>query len=335
MNDTTNLENIAEEEIESILPDGWTEDADFFDTDSWSDGESDPDEDDFFADDKEDEPAESGEEEPESPTTGEEPGEDETAQQETAEEETAAPTTEPAPAEAAEPAKSTKLRFKARVDHEDVDAEIDESDLPALYQKAAVTDRYQKKLAETAPRMERLEAMAKRNGYETIDAMLDAQDSYDREQMVQKLMDEGAAKTLAEDYVDRQFGKVKTTAEVPAEHFAPESAPAEPKKDSPSASRDLAAEVRELWSMRPDLKGTTIPNEVAAAAAQGQNLVMAYLNYENKQARAAAENLRKENEIYKQNAAAAAKAPVRGVSHGGKTNTEPEDPFLKGFSSDW
>lgn len=336
MNDNTNLENIAAEETDELLPDGWTEDADFFDTKTWSGGEDDPDEDDFFAEEKDDEPAEDGKEEPESPTTGTEPGETETAPQETADADNAAPTTETAHAEA-EPAKN-KLRFKARVDHEDVDAEIDESELPTLYQKAAATDRYQKKLAETTPLMERLNAVAKRNGYETVEAMLDAQESHDREQLVQKLMDEGAGKTLAEDYADRQFGKARHSAEAPAEQYAPESAPATPSEsvqDSPSAARDLAAEISELWSMRPDLRGTVIPSEVAAAAAQGQNLVMAYLNYENKQARAAAENLRKENEIYKQNAAAAAKAPVRGVSNGGKTNTEPEDPFMRGFDSGW
>ena len=326
MNDTTHFEEPAVEENEVILPDGWTEEADFFDLKAWSGSKEEPDEEDFFADDKADATAEGGEEEPESPTTGTESGETEDAQQEKPAEETATPTTETAPA-VAEPAK-TKLRFKARIDHEDVDAEIDESDLPTLYQKAVATDRYQKKLSEANPVLERLNAMAKRNGYESASAMLDAQDKYDREQEVQKLMDEGAAKTLAEDYVDRKYGGAKQVEEVPAETSKATEAANEP-------GRDLAAEVRELWSLRPDLRGTVLPSEVAAAAAEGKNLVMAYLNYENKQARATAENLRKENEIYKQNAAAAAKAPVRGVSSGGKTDTEPEDFFLRGFDSGW
>jgi hypothetical protein len=83
------------------------------------------------------------------------------------------------------------------------------------------------------------------------------------------------------------------------------------------------------------LRGTTIPSEVAAAAANGQNLTVAYLAYEAKQAKAEVENLRKENEIFKQNAAAAAKAPVRGVTGGGATDTSPKDPFEVAFDSDW
>lgn len=340
MNDTTNLETTAVEE-EAILPDGWTGDDDFFNDDSWGTGTgAAAKEDDSFADvlgtddSDEEKPAvvtQTGEEPTTAPDTV-------TASSENAEssaEGFGAPTTESAAPAAEQP--STKYRFKARIDHEDVDAEIDADDLPAIYQKSMATDRYQAKLAKVTPLMERMEHMAKINGYETVEDMLDAQEKFDRESAIEKLMkEEGASRTLAEDYVDRRYARPAPAQSAPDD--AGKAAEAvEAKTDvqtnNPPA-RDFAREVQELWSMRPDLKGTKIPSEVAAAAADGQNLALAYFAYEAKQAKATAEQLRQENNTYKQNAATAAKAPVKGVSGGGATNTQPEDPFLKGLESD-
>lgn len=333
MSDTTNIETMpAEDDV--ILPDGWTGDADYFDASSWGSDGTAAKEDDFFADEPEDDLTEDGVDGDEQPTT--EPTTAQAAEETPAESsaaENTPPTTE-AEAPAAEQT-SNKLRFKARVDHEDVDAEIDESDLPILYQKAMVVDRYQAKAAKDAPTLERMERLAKNNGYDTVEAMLDAQEAYDRETTVEKLVREGTPKVIAEDYYDRTYGRTaQQTASAPEQAAAAVEHKAPAQTNNPP-SRDFAAEVRELWSMRPDLKGTTIPSEVAAAAANGQNLSLAYFAYEAKQAKAAAEQLRQENNTYKQNAATAAKAPVKGVSGGGATNTQPEDPFLKGFDSGW
>ena len=49
--------------------------------------------------------------------------------------------------------------------------------------------------------------------------------------------------------------------------------------------------------------------------------------------RAMYENLRRENEILRQNAQNAQSAPVQGVSGGGAVS-EPADDFLRGFDSD-
>ena len=340
MSDTTTYEPTAVEN-EALLPDGWAEGADYFDTSSWGSDGTAAKEDDFFADDAdeglmEDSVAE-GEQSGTEPTTA--PAAD-TTSTETAESsaaETNPPTTEATAPAAEQP--STKLRFKARIDHEDVDAEIDESELPAIYQKATATDRYQAKLAKVNPTMERLERMAKNNGYDTVDEMLDAQESYDREVFIEKLMREGTPKVIAEDYYDRTHGRPAQPTAQTAPGDAAEAAETverkAPEQTNNPPSRDFASEVRALWSMRPELKGTTIPSEVAAAAARGQNLALAYFAYEAKQAKAEAEQLRQERNTYKQNAATAAKAPVKGVSGGGVTNTQPEDPFLKGFNSDW
>lgn len=337
MNENTNLEATTVNE-DAILPDGWTEDADYFNSSTWGSDGTAAKEDDFFADVLEDgreEETVGGEQADEEPTTA---SESDPAPSDNADASAAVdtPHTTEVDTPAAEPA-STKLRFKARIDHEDVDAEIDESDLPTLYQKATATDRYQAKLAKVNPTMERMERMAKNSGYASVDEMLDAQEAYERETYVENLVKEGTPKVIAEDYYDRTHGR-PAPAQTAPDNTGKAAEAVEAKTDvqtnNPPA-RDFASEVRELWSMRPDLKGTTIPSEVAAAAANGQNLSLAYFAYEVKQAKATAERLQQENNTYKQNAATAAKAPVKGVSGGGATNTQPEDPFLKGFDSGW
>ena len=70
------------------------------------------------------------------------------------------------------------------------------------------------------------------------------------------------------------------------------------------------------------------------AYADGADLLSAYSAYRVQASEKAAKSIKKENQILKQNAASAAKAPVKGVSGGGSTNQKKEDPFLKGFDSD-
>ena len=55
---------------------------------------------------------------------------------------------ETAPTTGESTAASPKLRFTARVDHEDREVELDESELPALWQKAQATERAQRRLRE-------------------------------------------------------------------------------------------------------------------------------------------------------------------------------------------
>ena len=56
--------------------------------------------------------------------------------------------TETAHATGESTAASPKLRFTARVDHEDREVELEESELPALWQKAQATERAQRRLRE-------------------------------------------------------------------------------------------------------------------------------------------------------------------------------------------
>ena len=104
--------------------------------------------------------------------------------------------------------------------------------------------------------------------------------------------------------------------------------------------RSFLDELTELLAQRPDLierlsNGEGLPREVIAEREKtGVQLHAAYAEYEAKQARAESERMRRENEILRQNTAAAAKAPVRGTAAGGSTEIKGKDPFLEGFLSD-
>lgn len=300
-----------------ILPDGWADGDDLF-TDS----------DDAAEVDTAAEPgatdtgvAENAADTDGLPTT--EPGEDAAQDAETDTETT--DTTESGASQAEE----TMLRFKALVDHEDIDVELKESELPTIYQKARVTDRVQQRLAEMTPTVEMAARLARQMGYDSPQDMLNAaaQNYHDAE--IEKLTSEGVHPEVARDIVERRLQDVAAPTQ---RAVAQEDAVVNTGVD-----RDYQAEVEELLQARPQLRGQALPDAVSRAAVEGdKRLLLAYLDYEAQQVQAENERLRKENEIYKQNAATAARSPVRGVSGGGATDLKPSDPFLDGFnSSDW
>lgn len=315
MNENEIITTTLEEEDDAILPDGWAEGDDFFAEDDWSG--------DTEADESQEEPAQESEERDgdgssaTAPTTEQdgEPGDEGEADSE-------APTTEPG-AEAA----PNKLKFRARVDREDLDVEVDESELPTLYQKARVTDRVQAKLAKVTPLMQKAEQLSRSLGYESLDEMLNSAEENYRSSEVKRLVDEGVHEEVARDMVARRMAEAPQAESTPEEDSAPAGAAA--------PERDFQAEATALLSARPDLRGKTLPQEVVSdCVLNGKNLLLAYAEYEAKQEKAAAVKLRKENDILRQNAASAAKAPVRGISGGGATDTKAKDPFEEGFDSD-
>ena len=89
-----------------------------------------------------------------------------------------------------------------------------------------------------------------------------------------------------------------------------------------------------MYESRPELRGRELPEEVVQVCIGGQTLQEAYSGYAARQ-RQEADALRKENRILRQNAKAAAKAPIRGISRGGSVPARPEDAFLKGFQAEW
>lgn len=300
-----------------ILPDGWADGDDLF-TDS----------DDAAEVDTAAEPgatdtgvAENAADTDGLPTT--EPGEDAAQDAETDTETT--DTTESGASQAEE----TMLRFKALVDHEDIDVELKESELPTIYQKARVTDRVQQRLSEMTPTVEAATRLARQMGYSSPQEMLNAATQNYHDAEIEKLTSEGVHPEVARDIVERRLQDVAApTQRAVAQADAVVNT---------GVDRDYQAEVEELLQARPQLRGQALPDAVSRAAVEGdKRLLLAYLDYEAQQAQAENERLRKENEIYKQNAATAARSPVRGVSGGGATDLKPSDPFLDGFNAaDW
>ena len=107
---------------------------------------------------------------------------------------------------------------------------------------------------------------------------------------------------------------------------------AEPISEPVPPERDFVKEVQQLKALYPDFR--EMPDTVARAVADGTNLLTAYVAYREQQTRQTAETLEKENAVLRQNAAAAAKAPVRGVTGGGAADTKPRNNLLVGFDED-
>ena len=297
--DEQNMAAIPEEE-DVMMPDGYGTGDDFF-ADEWTgqDADAQPEPE------QEDEPEEPKEDAP----TTEQTEEDHEAQEPEAE------TPEDAP---------RRLRFKARVDREDMDVDIGEDEVPALYQLAKAGERWKAKNDTMRQQVEHYEQIAKGMGYATVDEMIQKTAEGYKAAKVQELMEQGTPQTIAEDYVARMMQREAAKAPDP-----------EPEEPTPEAhERNIQAEAQELIVARPDLKTRQLPMEVVEAWRNGENLLNAYNRYEARQKEAENQKLKKENNILKQNAAAAAKAPVKGVTGGAPTDTEPEDPFLKGFDSD-
>lgn len=297
--DEQNMAAIPEEE-DVMMPDGYGTGDDFF-ADEWTGQDAD-------AQPEPEQEAKPEEPKEDAPTT-EQPEEDHEAQEPEAE------TPEDAP---------RRLRFKARVDREDMDVDIGEDEVPALYQLAKAGERWKAKNDTMRQQVEHYEQMAKGMGYATVDEMIQKTAEGYKSAKVQELMEQGTPQTIAEDYVDRMMQREAAKAPDP-----------EPEEPTPEAhERNIQAEAQELIVARPDLKMQQLPMEVVEAWRKGDNLLNAYNQYEARQKEAENQKLKKENNILKQNAAAAAKAPVKGVTGGAPTDTEPEDPFLKGFDSD-
>lgn len=319
MNDSNNITALSEAD-DVMLPDGWADGDDIFNEASWT-GETTP----------TDEPEQAPEQPAEkdladafglTPTPESEPESAGEAPEESVE--------TPTPESETTPPESNKLKFKARVDREDRDVELDESELPDVYQKAQATDRYQAKLAKLTPQLEKAEQLAKTMGFDSLDAMLaSAEENYQRTE-VNRLVGEGVHEEVAKDMVTRKMQERAT---------APAASPA-PQVSQPNGGRDFRAEVRELRTARPDVDATKpLPQEVMSACVKdGKRLLVAYTEYEQQQAnkiKAENERLAKKVKVMEQNASAAARSPVAGVTGGGPTDTKPKSDFEKGFDSIW
>lgn len=312
MNETNEMIPVSSEEYEAILPEGWADGDDLFDVDSWTGNAA-----------AADEPEESSEKEAdneEAEADGEPAPAIEQADgsEESGDDGVEIPATEQTPAKA-------KLKFSAQIDHKMEDVELDEDDLPTIYQKAHATDRMKARLAQARPLIDRGNQLAKILGYDSIDAMLDSVEASYRQSEVDRLTSEGVHPDVAKEFVESKAQRAIASIPETVENDDSET----------PAARDFKAEVTDLLRAHPELRGTRLPDEVVkACVVGGRSLAGAFDEYSRKKTEAENRAVKAENKRLKQNADAARRAPVRGVSKGGVTDTKPDDPFLIGFNSD-
>lgn len=321
----TNEVEVEVSDADAILPEGWTEDIDIFS-------------DEFLAE----EPETSG-------TPATEPSNDfttevdpATVEQDPVSEE---PTTEETPAtESAEtpPSTSHKYKFTTKVDHNDLDVELDEADIPELYQKAHVVDRVRAQMTEMQGTVDRASKLAKGMGFENADAMLIAAAKNHLQNEIDKLVNDEehpVHPAVARDIMERRLGYTMEELEnvnlspAPAATPAPETtAPAPAPTQAPVQGRDFSSEVQELVTAHPERRGKELPDEVVQdAITSGKRLLQAYQDYERNSQAKQVQDLVKENRVLKQNAETAQRAPVTGVTGHGIEGNQPDDPFEVGF----
>ena len=255
------------------------------------------------------------------PTTAQE-----TAQDVTGSDHASAPTTEPPAPTTAQGTADTPnmLKFRAKLDHNERDVELKESELPEIWQKAQNHDRMRSRMDEMQAQLQSFDGIARTMGYANAKEMAEkAADEY-RNAEVKSLMDE--------EGVPERIAKAVVASEMRERNAA---APAQaPTQTAPQ--RDPKAEVAELLAAKPEMRGKQLPPEVLAAWSGGKNLLTAYSEYEAAESRREAERLRTENNIHKQNAANAAKAPIKSATAGGAPgDSKGEDFFLNGFNADY
>lgn len=119
--------------------------------------------------------------------------------------------------------------------------------------------------------------------------------------------------------------------ETPVDQAQGEPAPAPEEKEK---EESLRRQARELVEAFPELRGKQAPPEVIRAAMEGKDLTAAYARHALAHSRTEQLRLERELAAERNNAASAARAPVKGVSGGGAVNERGRDPFLTGFLAD-
>ena len=307
----------VEEEYEAILPDGWAEGDDYFDSGSWTGGSE--------------EVSATSEETTE--TNAEESSTENTEElaPATEESEVSEPTTEgeeESPATETAPATPEKIKVKYQFNHKDVEEELDPAALPEIMQMARSAERYRARVAQSEGLQGKASFVAKILGYETPEALMDEVLQNARDTERSSLLSKGNSEEIVDDYLERKYGNAKATVTT-------EETPTPAEESTPQSQ--FAQQAKELLAAEPELVGQKkLPDEVIKGFAEGKGtLLQLYRNYKAQAETAEINRLKKENQILKQNAASAKRAPVMGVSRGGSTNVQPADDFLSGFNSDY
>lgn len=220
--------------------------------------------------------------------------------------------------------------IKVRFNHEDRELTLDEA--ATFAQKGMNYDRMQQRLNDLEARSTKNEELARKLGYKDAAEMFDAAEKNFVEKQVEDLVEQGNTEAVARLIVKMQMAE-KAAAAAPTVQPEPEPAPAQTPTAAPAAEGTMTperkAELLEFVREYPEAARQPLPPEVIKANRSGVRLLVAYERFKNQAAL-------QELAILKQNQAAAAKAPVSGVT--GKPGVKPaqqdDDPFLKGFDSD-
>lgn len=284
------------EDLSPILPDGWKEGDDLF---AGADqlGTA------FGIDEPQDEPAEAEENETdvttEEPVTTTDGAEGDSSQ---TEEQTSAAEPDGAPASEDKPSRILKLK----VNHQEREVDLN-----------SLTDE---------------ELIEKLQKAEAFDALKDDQQKEKYRKTYHEQIDAGLTEAAARLVASHEVGGKEYTLEDPVEETETVKSPARPS-EPPRETPDFKEQLKQLQALDPDCK--SIPQEVLDAYMHGANLPAAYALYQVRQSQKTAEQIKKENQVLKQNAAAAAKAPVKGVaSTGVGVKEKGDDPFLRGLNSE-
>ena len=239
----------------------------------------------------------------------------------------AAPATEstaPATEQNAEKSTSNMFKFRVKHDREERDVELNESELPELWQRAQNHDRMQSRFNEQQATINELERIAKSLGYASPKEMVEKASSAFLAAEIKSMTDNGVPERVAKAVVAQEMAQRGTVQGAPV-----------PQSAAP-AQRNYGAEISELLTAHPELRGQQIPSEVFAAANGGKNLLLAYTEHESRKAAAETQRSQQAESIRKQNEENAAKAPVKSAVLGGNPKDEKgEDDFLRGFNEDY
>ena len=203
-----------------------------------------------------------------------------------------------------------------------------------MYQKAQVVERVQSQMGKMKGTVDRATKLAKGMGFENADEMLIAAAKNHLQNEIDRLVNDEEHPVnplVAQDIIERRLGY--TMQELEDIEGAEEPVTEQPQ-ETPKQGRDISAEVTELITAHPELAGTAFPSEVAKRAMDtGERLVDVYNDYAKNNQVAKIQDLVKENQVLKQNAETAQRAPVIGVTGHGIEGNEPDDPFMEGFNS--
>lgn len=287
------------EEEDPILPSGWKEGDDFFQSDTWTGDTDSADEPGTDSDPSDDDAEDNPGDDPDPTKADNDPENSQNADDDPKETQ---------PDGGGDRKEDSSKTYRLRVNHQDREVTLSEDEVIARLQKSYAWDQMQE---------QKTRAKYKATYQEQIDAGLTP----------------AAARLVAQNECGGKSYEIGEDGEIvdPDPESKPEETTEKPPAAAPS-TQDLAAQIEQVKAIFGDF--AEVPEEVARAVSRGADLFTAYTAYRLKESSKAAASLKKENEVLKQNAASAARAPVRGVSGGGDTKQKRESDFLKGFNSE-